>query len=160
MADIAVIAVGTLQQKYFREAADEYKKRLGAHYRVIECEIREERLSAAPSGAEIKAALDKESDRIMAAVPKRSFVTALCIEGREADSVEFSDIIDDAALRGYSSFAFIIGSSYGLSENLKRKADLRLSMSRMTFPHQLARVMLYEALYRADEIRRGARYHK
>lgn len=160
MPDITVIAVGSLQQKHYRDAADEYIKRLGAHYRVFEIEIKEERLPASPTEADIAKGLEKEAERISAAIPKRAFVTALCIEGKTPDSAEFSNIIEQAAVRGYSSFAFIVGSSHGLSEKIKKTADLRLSMSRMTFPHQLARVMLYEALYRADEIRCGTRYHK
>ncbi len=160
MADIILIAVGNLQQKYFREAADEYKKRLGAHYRVIETEIKEERLPQNPSKSEISIALEKEAEKIMAAIPKRSYITTLCIEGKTIDSEEFSIQLEQASVRGFSTFVFIIGSSYGLSEKIKRLSDFKLSMSKMTFPHQLARVMLYEALYRSDEIRSGTRYHK
>lgn len=160
MADLVVIAVGSLREKYFRDAADEYKKRLGSSWRVGEIEIKEEKLPAAPSPSQIASALEKEGERIIAAIPKRSFTVALCIEGYSTDSTGFSRLIDDAKSGGYSSVCFIVGSSHGLSEKVKTACDCRFSMSRLTFPHQLARVMLFEAVYRATEIGRGTGYHK
>ncbi|MBQ8524596.1 MAG: 23S rRNA (pseudouridine(1915)-N(3))-methyltransferase RlmH [Clostridia bacterium] len=157
MLSVYVIAVGQLREKYFRAAADEYKKRLG---NVTEIEIKEEKLPADPSQAQIISALDKESSRILEAIPKRSFVIPMCIEGKQMSSEEFSGVLDRAALAGKSSVTFIIGSSHGLSEKVKAAADLKLSMSKMTFPHKLARVMLFEAVYRACEISSGSKYHK
>lgn len=157
MLSVYIIAVGSLKEKYFREAADEYKKRIG---NVTEIEIKEEKLPASPSDSQISAALEKEAERILEAVPKRSFVVPMCIEGKQMSSEEFSAALDNAALSGRSSVTFIIGSSHGLSDKVKRSADLKLSMSKMTFPHKLARVMLYEAVYRAFEISSGSKYHK
>ncbi len=157
MIPVYLIAVGQLRESYFRQAADEYKKRLRT---VTELEIREERLPSEPSQAQIDAALDKEAERILAAVPKRSYIVAMCIEGRQMSSEKFAAALDSAALSGYSSVTFIIGSSHGLSDNVKSRAQLKLSMSEMTFPHKLARVMLLEAVYRASEISSGGKYHK
>ena len=157
MLSVYIIAVGSLKEKYFREAADEYKKRIG---NVTEIEIKEEKLPASPSDSQISAALEKEAERILEAVPKRSFVVPMCIEGKQMSSEEFSAALDNAALSGRSSVTFIIGSSHGLSDKVKRSADLKLSMSKMTFPHMLARGMLYEAVYRAFEISSGSKYHK
>ncbi len=157
MIPVYLIAVGQLRESYFRQAADEYKKRL---HTVTELEIREERLPSEPSQAQIDAALDKEAERILAAVPKRSYIVAMCIEGRQMSSEKFAAALDSAALSGYSSVTFIIGSSHGLSDNVKSRAQLKLSMSEMTFPHKLARVMLLEAVYRASEISSGGKYHK
>ena len=160
MADLTVIAVGSLREKYFRDAADEYKKRLSSSWNVKEIEVKEEKTSASPSAAEIADALEKEGERIIDAIPKRAYAIALCIEGHAPDSSGLSRMIDDVKNSGYSSVCFIVGSSHGLSARVKEMCRDRLSMSRMTFPHALARVMLFEALYRATEISRGTGYHK
>ncbi len=160
MLSVTIIAVGQLKEKYFREAADEYKKRLGGPSKVSEIEIKEEKLPEGPSDAQIKAALDSEADRIIAAIPKRSFVVTMCIEGKQYSSTEFASILENASLQGKSAITFIIGSSHGLSDRVKNLSDLKLSMSKMTFPHKLARVMLFEAVYRAREISAGGKYHK
>lgn len=157
MVPVNIIALGQLKESYFRAAADEYKKRLRC---VNEIELRDERLAQSPSDAQIEAALEREAERILAAIPKRSFTIAMCIEGNQMSSEAFADTLDKAALSGHSSVTFIIGSSHGLAERVKSAADLRLSMSKMTFPHKLARVMLLEAVYRASEISAGSRYHK
>lgn len=160
MLNITIIAVGQLREKYFRDAADEYKKRLGGASKVTEIEIKEEKLSDSPSEAQIASALEKEADRIIEAIPKKSFIVPMCIEGKQLSSEEFAASLDNAALMGKSSVTFIIGSSFGLSDKVKRLSDLKLSMSKMTFPHKLARVMLYEAVYRASMILAGSKYHK
>ena len=160
MLSVNIIAVGQLREKYFREAADEYKKRLGGQGRVNEIEIKEEKLSDSPSEAQIAAALDREADRILEAIPKKSFVVPMCIEGKMMSSEDFAGTLDNAALMGKSSVTFIIGSSFGLSDRVKKISDLKLSMSKMTFPHKLARVMLFEAVYRASMILAGGKYHK
>ncbi|MCI9448801.1 MAG: 23S rRNA (pseudouridine(1915)-N(3))-methyltransferase RlmH [Clostridiales bacterium] len=160
MQSVTVIAVGGLKEKYFRDAVDEYKKRLGGASRVSEIEIKEEKLQSAPSELQIRSALDFEAERIIASIPKRSFVISMCIEGKLLSSEELAAVIDRAATDGNPSVTFIIGSSHGLSERVKNISDLRLSMSRMTFPHKLARVMLFEAIYRSAEINAGGKYHK
>lgn len=157
MVSVCLIALGQLRESYFRQAADEYKKRIR---NITEIEIREERLPNDPSTAQIDAALEKEAERILAAIPKRSFIVAMCVEGRQISSEKFAAVLDNAALSGHSSVTFIIGSSHGLSEKVKSSAHMKLSMSEMTFPHKLARVMLLEAVYRASEISSGGKYHK
>jgi len=158
MLDIQLICVGKLKERYYIEAADEYIKRLGAYCRISVVEVAETPLGKNPSDAEIAAALDQEYRRMK--LPARSAVIALCIEGEKVDSRKFSEKIADFASRGMSQLTFIIGGSNGLSAELKRRADLRLSMSDMTFPHHLARVMLLEQLYRAFTILQGGKYHK
>ncbi|MBR3424334.1 MAG: 23S rRNA (pseudouridine(1915)-N(3))-methyltransferase RlmH [Clostridia bacterium] len=160
MAGLTVIAVGSLKEKYFRDAADEYRKRLSASWKVDEIEIKEEKTPASPSEAEIADPLEKEGDRILAAIPNRAYAIALSVEGAETDSRGLSRMIEDVKNAGFSSVCFIVGSSHGLSERVKKSCRGRLSMSKMTFPHELARVMLYEAVYRATEINRGTGYHK
>ena len=160
MPEIIVIAVGSINKKYFRQAVDEYKKRISGNFRIKEIEIPETRLSQNPSKSTVEAALDKEADKIISNIPKKAFITALCIEGVKMDSYEFSKTLDDAALSGNSTFVFIIGSSFGLSNKIKSLSNLKLSLSPMTFPHQLFRVMLFEALYRAVNISNGGKYHK
>lgn len=160
MLSLTVIAVGQLKEKYFREAADEYKKRLGGAGKVAEIEIKEEKTPDSPSSAQIEAALAKEAERILEAIPKRSYVVTMCIEGKQMSSEELSRTLDNVSLQGKSSVCFIIGSSHGLSDRVKAVSDLKLSMSKMTFPHKLARIMLFEAIYRAGEISAGSKYHK
>lgn len=160
MLSLTIIAVGQLKEKYFREAADEYKKRLGGSGKVNEIEIKEEKTPDSPSNAQIEAALSKEAERILEAIPKRSYVVTMCIEGKQMSSEEFSRILDNVSVQGKSSVCFIIGSSHGLSDKVKAVSDLKLSMSKMTFPHKLARIMLFEAIYRAGEISVGSKYHK
>ena len=157
MLKLTLIAFGTLSEPYFREAADTYKKRLGSAF--TEIELKETKLPKEPSPADIAKALDEEADRALAAIPKRARVVAMCVEGREYDSPELAAILESAA-GSVSEVCFVIGSSYGLSPRVKAAADVRLSLSRLTMPHQLARVVLMEALYRAEEIRRGSKYHK
>ncbi len=160
MIALNLIAVGQLKEKYFRAAADEYKKRLSGSCKITEVEIKEEKIPDNPSESQIATALDREAERILDAVPKRSLIVAMCIEGKQLSSEDLADAIDSAALQGKSAVSFIIGSSHGLSQKVKSAADIKLSMSKMTFPHKLARVMLFEQLYRAGEINSGGKYHK
>jgi 23S rRNA (pseudouridine1915-N3)-methyltransferase len=160
MLSIKVICVGKLKEKYFIEAADEYKKRMTALCRLEIEELPESRLSAEPSESEIEAALKKEADGITLRIPAGSMVIALCIEGKELDSLKFSQFIQLCASKGKSRLCFVIGGSLGLHQSVKDKADIRLSLSKMTFPHHLARVMLLEQLYRAFKILEGSKYHK
>ncbi len=160
MLTVNIICVGNLKEKYLKDAVDEYKKRLSAFCKFDIIEIAEQRLSDKPSESEINSALEKEAEKIMQKVPKGSAVIPMAIEGKQLSSEKLADTVSDFALKGFSSISFIIGSSFGLSQNIKSKANLLLSMSKMTFPHQLARVMLCEQIYRAFSIINHTKYHK
>lgn len=160
MRKIRLIVMGQLTDRYYREAADEYVRRASRVCSVTETELKCVRLPEEPSEKEIAAALAKEADMILAEIPKRAMVCALCVEGKQLSSEELALRLRQSETQGVGEFCFIIGSSYGLDERVKARADLRLSMSRMTFPHRLARVMLLEQLYRAGEIDQGKKYHK
>lgn len=160
MLKINFITVGTLSESHWKDACEEYKKRLSASAKVCDIQLKEAKLPKNPSDAEISACLEAEADKILSELPPRSFTAALCIEGKQLSSEELAELIDTKMSEGIGELNFIIGSSHGLSDRVKARADLRLSMSRLTFPHQLARVMLYEAVYRCLEINRGSRYHK
>ena len=155
-----IYAHGTLSEPFWRDACGEYVKRLSRLWPLRITEAPEERLSQDPSPAQIEAALEKEGKRLLSAIPSRAFVIALCVEGEAVDSPALSRKMEDAASRGASEICFVIGSSYGLSTEVKARADWKMSLSRLTFPHQLARVMLCEQIYRAAQIARGAAYHK
>ena len=154
--NVYVIHVGNLREKYYADAVAEYEKRLGRFCRLKNVEIREERLPDQPSEAQIGAALAAEGKRILEALPERAYRIALCVEGKQLSSEELAAAIEGAA----RDTVFIIGSSYGLSDTVKAACDLRLSFSRMTFPHRLMRVMLAEQIYRALSINAGGGYHK
>ena len=158
MATIKIITVGTLKEKYLSEALDEYKKRIGAFAKWEEINLKEEKLSD-ESEASVTAALEAEGDKILSRIPKDAFTVALCIEGRMLSSEELAKAVGEAQSRT-GKLCFIIGSSYGLSSRVKARADLKLSFSRLTFPHQLVRVVLAEAIYRSFTILAGKRYHK
>ncbi len=160
MRSITILCVGKLKEAYLRAAAAEYEKRLSAFCRLSIVEVDEERLPDAPSPAQIDATLTAEGRRLLAHIPAGAAVFALCIEGREMSSPALAAALDRLAVDGCSRVVFIIGGSWGLSEEVKRAARVRLSMSPMTFPHQLARVMLLEQLYRAGQISSGGKYHK
>ena len=160
MIQLTLICVGKMKEKHYIDAAAEYLKRLGAWCRVELTELPEVRLPDAPSPEEVAAALRREGESIAARIPKGAAVVALCVEGREMDSVRFSREVQSLAVTGGSKLCFVIGGSFGLAPAVKARADLRLSMSEMTFPHHLARVMLIEQLYRGFKINEGSRYHK
>ena len=161
MMNLTVIAVGRLNAAYYRQAAAEYEKRLSAFCRVHVAELAEEPIAEKNAGpAVIERALEKEGRAILAAVPKGAALVALCVEGRQLSSEALAHRLAEWAVSGVSCAAFAIGSSHGLADAVKQRAVLRLSMSRMTFPHQLARLMLFEQLYRAMSINAGTRYHK
>lgn len=160
MQNITLIALDKIKGNEIRAVCNEYKKRLSAFCEFKELEIKPERLSKNPSIAEIEKALLKESDEIKKVIPKGAYIIALCIEGKELSSEEFSKMLADTALFGKSSVCFIIGSSFGLSSEIKKLVDFKLSFSKMTFPHELFRAMLFEQLYRAYEIKSGGKYHK
>ena len=160
MMNITVIALGKLKEKYMREFSEEYQKRLSAYCKLNIVELTPKALSDNPSQAEISQALEAEAQMIKAKIPSNSYVFSMCIEGKQMPSEAFSQKISKLALDGNSSLVFIIGSSFGLSEEIKKLSDEKFSMSEMTFPHQMARVMLLEQLYRAFQISSGGKYHK
>ena len=160
MLSVNLICVGKLKESYLRDASAEYQKRLGAFCRLEITEVPPYKLPENPSPAQIDAALNREGSRIIEKVPANSTVFALCIEGEMLSSEELSAKISDFSGRGVSCITLIIGGSHGLSDKVKKCADFKLSMSKMTFPHQLARIMLLEQLYRSFMIAGGGKYHK
>lgn len=160
MQKVTVLCVGKLKEKFYMDACAEYQKRLTRHCKVEVIELPEQRLGDSPSSAEIAAALSKEADIIEEKLSKTGAVVALCVEGRTLSSPQLSEAMARWASQGVSQLTFLIGGSFGLDERVKQRADLRLSMSPMTFPHHLARVMLLEQLYRAYQIQDGTKYHK
>ena len=157
---IQLICVGKMKEKFYIDAAAEYVKRLSAYCRLQVVELPEERLPADPSRAQIDAALEKEGAAIRGKLAPGAALVALCVEGEEKSSETLSRLLAGWSAAGTGSLAFVIGGSYGLLPSLKAEARLRLSMSPMTFPHHLARVMLLEQLYRAFKINEGSSYHK
>lgn len=160
MVNITFLYLGTPTERFYREALDEYEKRLGRFCRFTEKCLKPEPLSSNPSEKEILRALAAEKAKITAAFPKGSYKIALCIEGKTLSSEELAETMEKLSEKGVSDIVFVIGSSYGLDESLKKECDLRLSMSRMTFAHSLAGVMLVEQIYRAFCIQNGDKYHK
>ena len=156
---LTVITVGTLKEKYLKEATAEYKKRLSSYAKCEEIEIKEERIANEDDNTEIYRALDSEAERILAAIPKGAFKVALCVEGTQYTSEGLAELVRSAEDTS-GKLCLIIGSSHGLSDKVKRACDVRLSVSKMTFPHQLMRVVLLEAMYRSFTILSGTRYHK
>ena len=159
MLNVTFITVGTLKEDYLRSALGEYTKRMSAFCRPNIVELKEVKLPDSPSKGEIESALSAEGERILAAIPARAYKVALCVEGKQLSSEELADAIDAAAME-HSDICFIIGSSHGLSPEVKSACHFRLSVSKLTFPHQLMRVILAEAVYRAFNIIKGTKYHK
>ena len=157
---MTLLCVGKMKEKYYTDAFAEYKKRLGAFCRFEVEELTEQRLSENPSEKEIAAALDKEAAEIEKRIPAGAAVIAMCVEGKEMSSPALAKQLQSWTNAGKSRLCFIVGGSCGLSEKIKARADLRLSVSPMTFPHHLFRVMLAEQIYRAFTILEGSRYHK
>ncbi len=159
MMKLTVIAPSKLKEKYLKDAQDEYIKRLSRYCNVNLIEPEPIRLSDNPSASEITSALEKESDIILKKIPENAYIIAMCIEGKEISSEKFAEKISELSDMG-RGICIIIGSSYGLSEKVKNTADFKLSVSKMTFPHQLFRIMLLEQVYRGFKIREGSKYHK
>ncbi len=156
---LTVITVGTLKEEYLKCAVAEYKKRILQYAKVEEISIKEEKIHDEDNPNQIERALRCEGEKIIAAVPRGARVIALCVEGKQYTSEGLSELVREAE-GGSGKLALIIGSSHGLSPEVKASADIRLSVSKMTFPHQLMRVVLYEALYRSFTIISGKKYHK
>ena len=160
MQNVTIICVGKLKEQYLKDALSEYSKRLSAYCKFNILELNEAKLSQNPSQKEIDACLENEADVILSKIPDNAYVFALCIEGKGVTSEKFAEMIERSAVDGKSNLVFIIGSSFGLSDRVKKRADYRLSLSNMTFPHQLFRVMLAEQIYRGFAIINGSKYHK
>ena len=175
MQRVTVLCVGKLKEKFYTDAAAEYVKRLQRYCKLDIVELPEYRLPDDPNETQIAQGLAREAEAIRKAIqkapqaegaairerlPKGGAVVALCIEGKPCSSEELSRRIIDFGVQGKTQITFLIGGSVGLAEDLKRQADWRLSMSPMTFPHHLARIMLLEQIYRACQIAAGTKYHK
>lgn len=160
MFDITLIAMGKLKEKFYLSAAAEYEKRLKGYCQFHLLELSEVRLPEVPSPAEIAAGLEKEADLILTKLPKGTWFCTLTPEGKMLSSEALADKLRDVKLSGKSSACFLIGSSFGIAPRIKEKADFKLSMSPMTFPHHLARIMVLEQIYRAEAIQAGSKYHK
>lgn len=160
MQKVTILCTGKLKEKFYLEAAAEYSKRLSRFCKLEVLELQEERLPEAPSPAQIEAALAKEAEAVRAKLPSNCLLVAMCVEGKERSSEELAHFMAEAATRGSGHIVFLIGSSFGMHPSLKQQAELKLSMSPMTFPHHLLRVMLLEQIYRAYQINAGSRYHK
>ena len=160
MFDITLIAMGKLKEKFYLNAAAEYEKRMKGYCQFKLLELPEVRLPDNPSPAEIAAGLEKEADLILTKIPKGAWFCILTPEGKLLSSEALASKMQEIKLSGKSSACFLIGSSFGIAPRIKEKADFKLSMSPMTFPHHLARVMVLEQLYRAEAINAGSKYHK
>lgn len=159
MATVKFITVGTLKEDYLRQAVAEYEKRLSGFCKVEDINIKEYKLPQDPSDTEIQKALLEESKAILSAMGERSYKIILCVEGKQYPSEELARIIDNAFFSS-NEICFVIGSSHGLHESVKSAGDMRLSVSKLTFPHQLMRVILLESVYRCFNIIKGTKYHK
>ena len=160
MFDITLIVMGKLKEKFYLSAAEEYQKRLKGYCSFKIVELPEHRLPEDPSPAEIQTGLDKEAELIFAKIPKNSWLCIFTPEGKILSSEEFAGKLKEVKNMGKSSACFLIGSSFGISQKVKDKADFKLSMGKMTFPHHLARIMVLEQIYRAEAIQAGSKYHK
>ena len=160
MFDITLITMGKLKEAFYSSAASEYAKRLGGYCKFTLLELPESRLPENPSPAEIAAGLEKEADLIFSKLPKGAWFCVFTPEGKLLSSEEFAKTIKTVKNSGKSSACFLIGSSFGMAPRVKQRADFRLSMGPMTFPHHLARIMVLEQLYRAEAIQAGSKYHK
>lgn len=158
--NINIITIGSIKEKYFTDSIKEYSKRLKRYTSLNILELPEEKLSQNPSKKNIEQALEKEGDNILSKIGDRDYVIVLAIEGKNISSEKMAGIIKEKQVEGYNTYTFIIGSSYGLHEKVKKRADFKLSFSKMTFPHQLMRVILLEQIYRLFKINTNEPYHK
>jgi 23S rRNA (pseudouridine1915-N3)-methyltransferase len=160
MMNITVVCIGKLKERYWTDAVGEYGKRLGKYCALTVNELKEERTPENAGLAEEAAVIEAEGRNILRQIKKDAYVVALEIHGRQLDSTELSDKIKELGIMGKSDVAFVIGGSLGLSEAVLSRADFRLSFSKMTFPHQMMRMILLEQLYRSFKIMRNETYHK
>lgn len=160
MLSVHIICVGKMKEKFYLDAAQEYSKRLSSYCKLTLTELPEEKLPQNPSQSQIDAALAKEGQTIRAKLPANACVVAMCVEGKLHSSEQLAQLVSSCALNSAKHLVFLIGGSFGLDPALKQSAQMRLSMSPMTFPHHLARVLLLEQVYRAFKINEGSAYHK
>ena len=160
MQKVSIICVGKLKEKFYTEASAEYVKRLSRFCKLEILELPEDRLPDDPSPAQIEAALAKEADNIRTKLPSSAHIIAMCVEGKTRSSEELAALVRTWEQNAAKHLVFVIGGSYGLHPSIKEEAWVRLSMSPMTFPHHLARVMVLEQVYRAFKINEGSSYHK
>ena len=158
--NINIISIGSIKEKYFVDAIKEYSKRLRIYINLNINELQEYKLPNNPSNSQILEGLEKEGKNIISQINTKSYIISLCIEGKQKSSEEFSKNIGDLMLEGYSDITFIIGGSYGLSDEVKSRSNMKLSFSKMTYPHQLMSVILLEQIYRAFKIIKNEPYHK
>ena len=161
MQNITIIAMGKVQKGFMLDGCNEYIKRLKTmcSLKIVQLEdvqLMEKNLS----DALIQKTLDREAEEIIKNIPKQSYVISMCIEGKQMSSEELAKTFSDKAVEGFSNICFIIGSSHGLSDRVKQLSNYKMSMSKMTFPHQLARIMLLEQIYRGFSILNKSKYHK
>ena len=159
MVNVKLITVGSLKESYLREAEAEYVKRLGAFCRFENIQLKEAKMPDSPSKSEIEAVLLSEAKSILGAMSQRSYKIAMCVEGKQLSSEGLSSMLEKASAE-HGEICFVIGSSHGLHESVKSACQMRLSVSELTFPHQLMRVILLEAIYRGFNIIKGTKYHK
>lgn len=158
--NITILAVGKLKEKYWQDAVKEYSKRLGKYCRLQITEVKESLLRANPSPADEEAVKTAEGRELLSKIKPSDYVITLEIGGKALSSTELAKQIDDLGIMGKSNIIFIIGGSLGLSNEVSRRADLKLSFSAMTFPHQMMRVILLEQIYRSFKIIKNEAYHK
>ena len=160
MLQINILYVGNIKDKFYAEAVREYEKRLSAFCKVKNIELKEEKPPENPSDAEIALVIRKEGDRLLEAIPKKGYKIALCVEGTQISSEELAKKMASVTVSGDSEITFIIGGAFGMDERVKKAANYRLSISKMTFTHRMMRVILAEQIYRALNILSGGNYHK
>ena len=160
MMNVTVICLGKLKESYLREAIAEYSKRISAYGKLNIVELSPVKLPESPSATQIDSALEKEAEEIIKKIPSGAFVIALCVEGKIKSSEELASKFNELSLSGKSNVTFIIGSSYGLHEDIKKRANYKLSFSKLTFPHGLFRGILLEQIYRSFKILNNETYHK
>lgn len=157
---ITIVCVGKIKEKFYRDALAEYTKRLSRYCNLTITEVADEKTKEQASETECAIIKDREGERILKSIRDDGYVIALAIDGKNLDSVELSEKIDELGLIGKSNVYFVIGGSLGLSDAVMKRADYKLSFSRMTFPHQLMRVILLEQIYRSYRIINHEPYHK
>lgn len=160
MLNVTILAVGKIKEKFLSDAIDEYSKRLGRYCRLEIIRVKDDPTPDNPTDKERDIVLKREGERLIEKIPKGAYIIPLCIEGKQKSSEEFAKTMSDIPSGGKSEVVFIIGGSMGLWDRIKDMADIKLSFSKMTFPHQLMCVVLLEQLYRAFNISGGGKYHK
>ncbi len=157
---IDIIAVGKIKEKHYRDAVDEYVKRLSKYVKLNIIEVKDEKTSEGASARENEIVLEAEGERLRRYIEDDAVLIPLCIEGRQLSSEEFSAFVASCENKGESHLQFVIGGSLGMDERIKEKGNIKLSFSKMTFPHQMMRVVLLEQIYRAYRIKNNEPYHK